>query len=124
MTKDVASSGPQYSTKVIYYLAKKIYYKTPATKQFRILIVHYSTVEFILYVCTWSHDIVLFQITMLHYDLPFAVKQKTGGWTEEGIIDAFTEYADFLFKNFGDRVITSLFLPFHEHVCDSIIRID
>lgn len=55
---------------------------------------------------------MLFQITMLHYDLPFAVKQKTGGWTDKSIIDAFTEYADFLFENFGDRVITPLLEPF------------
>ncbi|XP_034237728.1 beta-glucosidase 7-like [Thrips palmi] len=46
-------------------------------------------------------------ITMLHYDLPLEVRKKTGGWTDRRMVDAFAEYGDFLFENFGDRVIAS-----------------
>lgn len=43
---------------------------------------------------------------MNHGDQPYAVLEKTGGWADKRIVDAFTAYADFLFKTFGDRVIT------------------
>lgn len=41
---------------------------------------------------------------MLHFDLPFEVLNKTGGWSDPRIVPAFEEYADFLYKTFGDRV--------------------
>ncbi len=41
--------------------------------------------------------------TIYHWDLP-AVLQETGGWTNRGIVDAFTAYADACFRGLGDRV--------------------
>ncbi|XP_052123861.1 lactase/phlorizin hydrolase-like [Frankliniella occidentalis] len=43
-------------------------------------------------------------ITMNHFDYPLATLKKTGGWANKAIVPAFREYADFLFKTFGDRV--------------------
>ncbi|XP_034240850.1 myrosinase 1-like [Thrips palmi] len=43
-------------------------------------------------------------ITMNHFDYPLSVLVKTGGWVDKRIVDMFTDYADFLFKTFGDRV--------------------
>lgn len=42
-------------------------------------------------------------VTMYHFDLPDAL-QKNGGWNERSTIDAFENYAKFLFKTFGERV--------------------
>ncbi|MBN1799613.1 MAG: beta-glucosidase [Spirochaetales bacterium] len=42
-------------------------------------------------------------VTMYHWDLPSAL-QKDGGWENRRIIDWFTDYAQVLFDNFGDRV--------------------
>jgi beta-glucosidase len=43
-------------------------------------------------------------ITLYHWDLPIGL-QKFGGWeNREEIIDAFVEYASFLFDHYGDRV--------------------
>jgi len=42
-------------------------------------------------------------VTMYHWDLPSCL-QKIGGWESREIIDCFTDYAQVLFDNFGDRV--------------------
>ncbi|XP_069681383.1 myrosinase 1-like [Periplaneta americana] len=42
-------------------------------------------------------------VTMFHWDLPSEL-QRFGGWTSDAIVPYFEEYADCLFKNFGDRV--------------------
>ena len=42
-------------------------------------------------------------VTMYHFDLPYCLEEK-GGWLNRKTIDAFVEYADVLFKNFGDSV--------------------
>ena len=42
-------------------------------------------------------------VTLNHWDLPQAL-QDVGGWTNDLIVDAFTNYADLMFQTFGDRV--------------------
>lgn len=42
---------------------------------------------------------------MHHFDLPYPVDQATGGWSDPRIVDAFVEYADFLFSTYGSKVI-------------------
>ena len=42
-------------------------------------------------------------ITMVHFDLPLAL-DKIGGWTNPKTMDAFVEFAEILFKNYGSRV--------------------
>ncbi|XP_077129154.1 lactase/phlorizin hydrolase-like [Ranitomeya variabilis] len=50
-------------------------------------------------------------VTLYHWDLPQAL-QESGGWQDDSTIEAFMEYADFCFNNFGDRV--QHWITFHE----------
>jgi len=49
-----------------------------------------------------ANDIEPF-VTLYHWDLPLTL-QKIGGWENRKIVDAFVEYASFMFEKFGDRV--------------------
>ena len=42
-------------------------------------------------------------ITMYHFDLPYDL-DKIGGWTNPKTLDAFVEFAEILFRNYGSRV--------------------
>uniref|UniRef100_A0A0N4ZDP1 Beta-glucosidase n=1 Tax=Parastrongyloides trichosuri TaxID=131310 RepID=A0A0N4ZDP1_PARTI len=42
-------------------------------------------------------------VTMLHYDIPLALEDM-GGWMNDGIVEYFYSYAQFLFDKFGDKV--------------------
>lgn len=42
-------------------------------------------------------------ITLYHWDLPQSLSDD-GGWTNRSSIDAFTNYAEYCFKRYGDRV--------------------
>ncbi|XP_052125201.1 myrosinase 1-like [Frankliniella occidentalis] len=43
-------------------------------------------------------------VTMLHFDQPILVDNTTGGWGHSGMIDRYVDYAEFLFRTFGDKV--------------------
>uniref|UniRef100_A0A0K0FIE7 Cytosolic beta-glucosidase n=1 Tax=Strongyloides venezuelensis TaxID=75913 RepID=A0A0K0FIE7_STRVS len=53
-------------------------------------------------------------VTLYHWDLPNGLHFK-GGFLNDKIQDWFSEYADFCFKTFGDRVKT--FITFNEPIC-------
>ena len=42
-------------------------------------------------------------LTLYHWDLPIELN-KIGAWESREVVDAFTEYARFMFNHFGDRV--------------------
>ncbi|KAL6909524.1 hypothetical protein ACP4OV_001805 [Aristida adscensionis] len=43
-------------------------------------------------------------VNLYHADLPLALQKKYGGWLNAKMAGIFTDYADFCFKTFGDRV--------------------
>ena len=53
-------------------------------------------------------------VTMYHWDLPSNLETKFGGWLNESMTDYFKDYADFLYNNFGDRVIFRSLILFYE----------
>ena len=42
-------------------------------------------------------------VTLFHWDLP-ADLQDIGGWESSEVVDAYVDYASFMFRHFGDRV--------------------
>ncbi|KAK9687259.1 Glycosyl hydrolase family 1 [Popillia japonica] len=50
-----------------------------------------------------ANDIKPF-VTMHHYDLPQPLQEEEGGFLNLKLADYFEDYADVLYKNFGDRV--------------------
>lgn len=50
-------------------------------------------------------------VTIFHWDMPVQL-ERYGGMLNSSIIDRFEDYADVLFKNFGDRV--KLWITFNE----------
>ena len=42
-------------------------------------------------------------LTLYHWDLP-APLQKIGGWESRKVVDAYANYASFMFNHYGDRV--------------------
>ncbi|KAJ4836190.1 hypothetical protein Tsubulata_013725 [Turnera subulata] len=43
-------------------------------------------------------------VTIFHWDTPQALEDKYGGFLSKNIVADYRDYADFLFKTFGDRV--------------------
>ncbi|ATZ17559.1 6-phospho-beta-glucosidase [Williamsoniiplasma luminosum] len=55
-------------------------------------------------------------VTLNHYDTPYTIAQKYGGWMNKEVINMFVKYAKTLFTEFGD--IVDYWLPFNEiNVC-------
>lgn len=42
-------------------------------------------------------------VTMFHFDLPYEL-EKEGGWNNPNTIEAFAEYAEVLFREYGEKV--------------------
>ncbi|MFC7322511.1 GH1 family beta-glucosidase [Halobacillus campisalis] len=57
-------------------------------------------------------------ITLYHWDLP-QVLQDQGGWENRATIDAFNEYAEAMFKEFGDQVTN--WITINEPWCASFL---
>ena len=43
-------------------------------------------------------------VTIYHFDLPLALQEKYGTWTDRALCDAYVNYARLLFERFGDQV--------------------
>ncbi|MFU2205147.1 glycoside hydrolase family 1 protein [Streptococcus pluranimalium] len=43
-------------------------------------------------------------VTLYHFDLPYALEEKYGGWRSRQCIDAFERYAEVCFKEYGSKV--------------------
>lgn len=43
-------------------------------------------------------------VTLYHFDLPMGLIEDYGGWLSRNTIDAFADYAEFMFKEFGSKV--------------------
>ncbi|XP_070804827.1 LOW QUALITY PROTEIN: beta-klotho [Pituophis catenifer annectens] len=43
-------------------------------------------------------------ITLYHWDLPWELHERYGGWENDSLVDLFNDYATFCFQAFGDRV--------------------
>ncbi|XP_055842672.1 myrosinase 1-like [Episyrphus balteatus] len=57
-------------------------------------------------------------VTMFHWDMPVGI-QKFGGFSNELIVEQFSDYAEELFKLFGDRVKTWITLNEPHQICKS-----
>ena len=44
-------------------------------------------------------------VTLLHYDMPYALTQKMNGWANRRLVDLFARYCDTLFTEYRDEVI-------------------
>lgn len=42
-------------------------------------------------------------VTLYHFDLPYALEEK-GGWSRRATVDAFVNYAEIVFRRFGEKV--------------------
>ncbi|AKU79885.1 glycoside hydrolase family 1 protein [Spiroplasma turonicum] len=51
-------------------------------------------------------------ITLSHFDLPFKIVEKYGGWKNKKVIDLFIEYAKVVFKEFKNEI--TYWIPFNE----------
>lgn len=51
-------------------------------------------------------------VTLSHYEMPFHLTQKYGGWADRKLIEFFTRYADIVFNRYKDKV--KLWLTFNE----------
>jgi 6-phospho-beta-glucosidase len=51
-------------------------------------------------------------VTISHYELPFALTQKYGGWKNRRLVDFYTSYAETLFTRYRDKV--KYWLTFNE----------
>ncbi|AGY41725.1 6-phospho-beta-glucosidase [Mesoplasma florum W37] len=51
-------------------------------------------------------------VTMHHFDTPYEITKKYGGWTNRKVIDLFVKYAKTLFEEFDD--VVDFWLPFNE----------
>ncbi len=43
-------------------------------------------------------------VTLYHFDLPYALYEKYGGWINRHVVDAYREYVTVCFREYGDKV--------------------
>jgi len=59
---------------------------------------------------------------LYHYDLPLALHEQYLGWLSPKIVEAFSDYAEFCFQTFGDRVKN--WFTFNEPRCVAALGYD
>ena len=58
-------------------------------------------------------------VTLYHWDLPNDLQESFGGFLSREVIPAFTDYASFCFRTFGDRVKS--WATFNEPSCTCVL---
>jgi beta-galactosidase len=58
-------------------------------------------------------------VTLYHWDLPLALHEKFGGWTDRRCVEAFVHYADACFDRYADRV--KHWITLNEPWCSSVL---
>ena len=53
--------------------------------------------------------------TLYHFEMPYALIEKYGGWKRRKCVDAYVKYAKICFKEFGDKV--KLWATINEQMC-------
>ena len=62
-------------------------------------------------------------VTIYHFDYPLGLVKQYGGWLDRRSIDDYVNYAEFLFKTYGDRVKYWLTINEQDHVVHMPFRL-
>lgn len=55
------------------------------------------------YIAEYKKNNILIYMTLFHFDMPLWAHEK-GGWASREVIESFKNYANFVFKEYGDEV--------------------
>ncbi len=59
--------------------------------------------------------------TLYHFEMPYALIEKYGGWKSRKCVDAYVKYARICFKEFGSKV--KMWATINEQMCFRLLMI-